>query len=138
MLAKLSILLTALLSGLDPVAAESLQLVERIGHTLVEAAEVEADAHSESDALAALQVELLPDAEGAYALAERLELRFAEQGKGLSVFVETAGGDAELPPAYRVGIGPFDSFEDAEQARVELAGLGIDGFVRELTDVIGC
>ena len=52
--------------------------------------------------------------------------------------LEVVSGEVDLPPSYRVSVGPFDSFEDAERARAELEAAGIEGFVRELEPVVGC
>jgi hypothetical protein len=54
------------------------------------------------------------------------------------VFVEVVPGEIDLPPSYRVNVGPFDSFEGAERARAELDTVGVDGFVRELQTLVGC
>jgi cell division septation protein DedD len=135
MVTTLSALLVALLSGLDPVAgvlewafAPALEPVER--H--------EAQPVDLGDPVAVVQVELLPDLESAESLTAILERHLEARGHQFDVFLEVVPGDADLPASYRVNIGPFDSFEDAERAHGELDAIGIDGFVRELQPMDGC
>jgi hypothetical protein len=130
MLSKISLLLLALLSRLDVGAVDSLAFAERLVTSEVQAIEL-------GEPVAAVQVELLPDPEGAEALAVELEQRLAERGSELEVFVEAVPGEVELPPSYRVGVGPFEAFEDAERAHQELASLGVDGFVRSVSEFAG-
>lgn len=129
MLSQLIVLLVALLSRFDPAAVDSIELAERIDTS----ASVDT-----GEALAAIQVDLLPDREAALALADTIGQRLDDASIELEVFVEAVAGELELPLSYRVGIGTFADFEDAERARAALGELGIDGFVRELELVIGC
>lgn len=119
MIAKLTLVLLALLSRLDESAAMSGE-------------------RDDAEPVATVQVELLPDLEGAEAIAEALETRLATAGLAHAVRIEIVPGEPELPLSYRVLVGPFVEFEDAERARTELERLGVDGFVRELEPLIGC
>lgn len=135
MVTSLSALLVALLSGLDPVAgvlewafAPRMETVERL----------DAEHIDLGDPVAVVQVELLPDLESAESLTATLERHLHERGHELDVFLEPVAGDMDLPASYRVNIGPFDSFEDAERADAMLDEIGVDGFVRELEPGLGC
>ena len=129
MFVKLSLVILTLLTHLD---AEGLGLFERLD------ALTSRDVDVDLDPRAAVQLDLLPDYDGAEALAASVRERLASEGRALEVFVEIIPGDAELPPSYRVAVGPFVDFEDAERAKLELEGLGYDGFVRELDETLGC
>lgn len=135
MVTSLSALLVALLSGLDPVAnalewafAPHIESVEPLDVGDVDL----------GDPVAVVQVELLPDLDSAESLAATLERHLGERGQPFDVFLEAVPAELDLPASYRVNIGPFDSFEDAERADAELDALGIDGFVRELQPMVGC
>jgi hypothetical protein len=135
MVTSLSALLVALLSGLDPVAdvlewafAPRMESVEQQDGQPIDL----------GDPVAVVQIELLPDLESAESLAAILERHLGERGHDFDVFLEDHPGDIDLPTSYRVNIGPFDSFEDAERAHAELDEIGIDGFVRELHPMVGC
>lgn len=135
MVTSLSALLVALLSGLDPVAgvlewafAPGMQAIDQL----------EAQPVDLGDPVAVVQVELLPDLESAESLAATLQQHLGEREHAFDVFLEAVPSDADLPASYRVNIGPFDSFEDAERAHAELDAIGIDGFVRELQPMVGC
>ncbi|PRP97539.1 Sporulation related domain protein [Enhygromyxa salina] len=128
MLSQISLVMLTLLSHFNPGAVDLIELAERVGIT-------RAVEHEALDLVATVQLDLLPDREGAEALAATIEQRV---GGEFEVFVETIATEAELPPSYRVGVGPFTTFEDAERARTKLDGLGVDGFVRELDDILGC
>jgi cell division septation protein DedD len=119
MITKLTLVLLALLSHLDESAALS-------------------DEPNAVGPVAIVQVELLPDLEGAEVIAEALETRLATAGLAHAVRIEIVPGEPELPLSYRVLVGPFVEFEDAERARTELDRLGVDGFVREFEPLIGC
>lgn len=131
MVTSLSALLIALLSTLEPAAASMLEWMFAPG--MVSAAQVEVV--DLGDPVAVVQVELLPDSDSAESLAANLEQRL---GGRFDVFVEVVSAEIDLPPSYRVNVGPFDTFEDAERAHAELDGVGIDGFVRELQPLVGC
>jgi hypothetical protein len=120
MLSQISLVILSWFSSFDPTAAADM---------------IDAVHQGARQGLAAVQVELLPDRESADALAADMQRRLGDE---LQVFVETVGGEAELPPSYRVGVGPFDEFEQAEAAQITLEDLGIDGFIRQLDIVIGC
>jgi SPOR domain len=135
MVTSLSALLVVLLSGLDPIAgvlewafASGIETVEQQDQQLIDL----------GDPIAVVQVELLPDLESAESLAATLERQLGERGHELDVFLEGHPVDIDLPASYRVNIGPFDSFEDAERADAMLEEIGIDGFVRELHPMVGC
>lgn len=132
MLSSLSALLVVLLSSLEP-AASVLGWMFAPG-MMMPAAQVEVV--DLGDPVAVVQIELLPDSDSAEVLATILQRRLGELQ--LDVFVEVVPGEIELPPSYRVNVGPFDSFEDAERARAELDTVGVDGFVRELQPLVGC
>lgn len=123
---KLLLALAALLSHLEPFAEVSLEQGERVA--------VERDL----DAVATVQVELLPDHESAERLADEIRERLASAGLAHAVLVETVPGEPELPISYRVVVGPFFEFEDAERARTELERVGVHGFVREFEALVGC
>lgn len=127
MVTTLSALLVALLSGLDPVAG----VLEWAFAPALESVDL-------GDPVAVVQVELLPDLESAESLAATLERHLDERGHPFDVVLEAVPGDADLPASYRVNVGPFDSFEDAERAHAELDAIGINGFVRELRPMEGC
>jgi cell division septation protein DedD len=131
MTTSLSALLIVLLSGLEP-AASALGWMFAPG--MMSPAQIEAVDLGEP--VAVVQVELLPDLDSAELLAANLEQRLGSHG--LEVFVEVVPAEIDLPPSYRVNVGPFDTFEDAERARAELDVVGIDGFVRELEEMLGC
>jgi hypothetical protein len=133
MFTSLSALLVALLSRLAPAAEMLLMAQAQLG--AVQPIELVAPSLDLGDAVAVVQVELLPDPDGAEQLAANLEQRL--DGRS-DVFVEVVPGDFNLPPSYRVNVGPFDSFEDAERALVELESLGVSAFVRELQPMVGC
>lgn len=135
MITSLSALLVVLLSGLDPVAgvlewafASGMETVERRAEQPIDL----------GDPVAVVQVELLPDLESAESLAAILEQHLGERGHDFDVFLEGHPVDVDLPASYRVNIGPFDSFEDAERADAVLEEIGIDGFIRELHPMVGC
>lgn len=135
MVTSLSALLVALLSTLDPVAnvlewafAPGMESVERLDEH-----DVDLD-----DAVAVVQVELLPDLDSAESLTATLQRQLDERGHDLDVFTELLPGDPDFPASYRVNVGPFDSFEDAERAHAVLDAIGIDGFIRDLAPVLGC
>jgi cell division septation protein DedD len=133
MLSQISLVILAWLASLDPAAADFFELMQRTEPTV----SVWSDSNS-IEPLAAVQLELLPDHDSATVLANDMQRRLDELGGGLRVFVETVGGEPELPPSYRVGVGPFADFEQAERAQLTLERLGIDGFVRQLEPMIGC
>lgn len=133
MLSQISLVILAWLASLDPAAADFFELMQPAEPTV----SVWSDSDS-SEPLAAVQLELLPDHDSATILANDMQQRLDELGGGLRVFVETVGGEPELPPSYRVGVGPFADFEQAERAQLTLERLGIDGFVRQLEPMIGC
>jgi cell division septation protein DedD len=124
MITKLMLLL-ALLSGLDAA-------VETAGDELAAAPALAAEP------VATVQIELLPDHDGAEQLAAAVRERLAMAGLPHSVLVEIVPGEPELPVSYRVVVGPFVEFETAERARTELEGIGVHGFVREFEPLIGC
>lgn len=124
MIAKLTLVLLALLSNLDAAAAT---MPTSFGEQVAVA-----------EPVANVQVELLPDLEGADALAATIRDRLTAAGLGHPVLVEIVPGEPELPVSYRVVVGPFFAFEDAERARTELEGVGVHGFVREFEPLIGC
>ena len=130
MLSHIAAALLTILSNLAP-AGNVIALAERMVSGPSDAALFAGPTEA-----AAVQIDLLPDPEGAEALAAQLELRLADHA--IPVFVELVPGDAELPPSYRVGVGPFPSFEDAERAQANLAELGHEGFVRNIGEVLGC
>ena len=123
MIAKLTLVLLALLSTLDPAAVTE----SPVGEPLAAA-----------DSVANVQIELLPDLDNAEALAAAVRDRLDTAGLAHPVTVETVPGEPELPVSYRVAVGPFVAFEDAERARTELDGIGVHGFVREFEPLIGC
>jgi cell division septation protein DedD len=131
MVTSLSALLTVLLSGLEPAASvfEWMFAPGMMPAPQIEVVDL-------GDPVAVVQVELLPDSDSAEALAANLQQRLGD--RGLDVFVEVVPAEIDLPPSYRVNVGPFDTFEDAERARTELDAAGIDGFVRELQPMVGC
>lgn len=127
MILKLSLALLSLLSHLESLDWADVESLDAVGlHDL------------DPEARAAVQIDLLADPDGAEALAASVRERLAAEGRALEVFVEAVPGDFELPPSYRVGVGPFADFEDAERAKIELEALGFDGFVRELDWVLAC
>ncbi|KIG14415.1 hypothetical protein DB30_06758 [Enhygromyxa salina] len=128
MLSQISLVVLSWFSSFDPAAGELIDLIQRVAVTDV----FEAPA---IQGLSAVQIELLPDRDSADALAADLQRRLGDE---LSVFVEAVGGEGELPPSFRIGVGPFDEFEQAERAQLTLAQLGFDGFVRQLAVVVGC
>jgi cell division septation protein DedD len=132
MVTSLSALLVILLSSLEP-AASVLGWVFAPGMMLPAAQDEVVDL---GDPVAVVQIELLPDPDSAELLAANIQRRLGELQ--LEVFVEVVPAEIDLPPSYRVNVGPFDSFEDAERARTELDTLGVDGFVRELQPLVGC
>jgi hypothetical protein len=85
-----------------------------------------------------VRVELLPDLDSAESLVATLERHLNKRGLEFDVFVDAVPSDVDLPASYRVNIGPFDGFEDAERAHGVLDAAGIDGFVRELELGLGC
>ena len=122
-------MLLSLLTHLDAGhSADVLELLDRVGVALA----------PQDEALAAVQVDLRPDYEGAESLAASLREELAAADQSLDVFVEIIPGDVDLPPSYRVGVGPFVDFEAAERAKLALEELGVDGFVRELEPSLGC
>lgn len=135
MVTSLSALLVALLSGLDPIAGA---LEWAFAPRIESVEQLEVQPVDLGDPVAVVQVELLPDLENAESLAATLERQLGERGHELDVFLESVPGDIDLPASYRVNIGPFDSFEDAERAHAVLDAVGIDGFVRELQPLVGC
>ena len=126
MFTTMLLVLTSLFSTLDPLSVDWSAAAERM--------------HMQEPApVASVQLELLPDAEGAAQLAASVQHQLDAAGFELVVGVETVSGELELPPSYRVGVGPFSSFEDAERARTHLEDLGLDGFIRAAVDeVAGC
>lgn len=132
MFSQLAFVLAALLTRLDPGAA--LAALDRV----VAPAPVETIAIDAVEPRASLQIEVLADPDAADAMAEQLRGRLDAAGHELPVFVESVFDDPDLPPAYRVGVGPFVDFEDAERARTALDDLGVAGFVRELDPIVGC
>lgn len=128
MLSQISLVLLTWFSSVNPAAGD---LIELMTHN----AATQAIEQPMSKSLAAVQLELLPDRDSADALAADVQRRLGDE---LEVFVETVGGDGELPPSYRVAVGPFDDFEQAEHAQLTLEQLGVDGFIRQLDLVIGC
>lgn len=124
MIAKLTLVLLALLSHLDEstVAREPLSGGEHLAGVPV----------------ASVQVELLPDLESADALAEVIRERLASADLAHAVRVEIVPAEPDLPISYRVLVGPFVEFEDAERARTELERIGVHGFIREVEPLIGC
>lgn len=132
MLSHISLVILAWLSSFDPTAGDSIEQIERMAVT---GALESAGERQHPDQLTAVQLELLPDRESAEALAATMQRRLGDE---LEVFVELVYGEAELPPSFRVAVGPFDDFEQAERAQATLARLGIDGFVRRLDVIIGC
>jgi hypothetical protein len=135
MVTSLSALLVALLSGLDPIAG----VLERAFAPRMDFAErLDVQPVDLGDPVAVVQVELLPDLDSAESLAATLERHLDARGYELDVFLEAVPGDIDLPASYRVNIGPFDSFEDAERADAMLDEIGVDGFVRELEPALGC
>jgi hypothetical protein len=130
MLSNISLVLLAWFSSLTPVAGDLLELIQRSAVT-----EVFERPSTEPGALTTVQLELLPDRYSAEVLAAAVQRKLGDE---LEVFVEIVNGEAELPPSFRVAVGPFDEIEQAERAQVTLAGLGIDGFVRQLDVIIGC
>jgi cell division septation protein DedD len=131
MVTSLSALLTVLLSSLEPAASVFGWM---FAPGMPSAPQIEVV--DLGDPVAVVQVELLPDSDSAEALAANLQQRLGD--RGLDVFVEVVPAEIDLPPSYRVNVGPFDTFEDAERARTELDAAGIDGFVRELQPMVGC
>jgi cell division septation protein DedD len=129
---SLSALLVVLLSSLEPAASVLGWMFAPA--MMMPAAQVEPV--DLGDPVAVVQIELLPDADSAELLATNLQQRLGELQ--LEVFVELVPAELDLPPSYRVNVGPFDSFEDAERARAELDTVGVDGFVRELQPLVGC
>jgi cell division septation protein DedD len=132
MLSSLSALLVVLLSSLEPAASV-------LGWVLAPAMMMptaQVEVVDLGDPVAVVQIELLPDPDSAEVLASKLQQRVGQLQ--LDVFVELVPGEIDLPPSYRVNVGPFDSFEDAERARAELDTVGVDGFVRELQTLVGC
>lgn len=100
-------------------------------------------APAEAEPRAAVQVELLADPDGAERLADDLRRRLAasSSGQALPVFVEAVeprSQAGDLPPGFRVGVGPFSSFEEAERARMTLEQEGVRAFVREIDPLVGC
>ena len=85
-----------------------------------------------AEPVATVQIELLPDHEGAEQLAAAVRERLANAGLAHPVLVEIVPGEPELPVSYRVVVGPFVEFETAERARTELDAIGVHGFVRDL------
>ena len=122
MIAKLTLVLLALLSNLDRGAAIENQLGELVA----------------VEPVASVQIELLPDLEGAELLADAIRERLAIAGLTHEVVVEIIPAEPELPVSYRVVVGPFVEFEAAERARTELERIGVRGFVREFEPLIGC
>jgi cell division septation protein DedD len=132
MLSSLSAVLVVLLSSLEPAASV-------LGWVLAPAMMMptaQVEVVDLGDPVAVVQIELLPDPDSAEVLASKLQQRVGQLQ--LDVFVELVPGEIDLPPSYRVNVGPFDSFEDAERARAELDTVGVDGFVRELQTLVGC
>jgi hypothetical protein len=135
MVTTLSAVLVALLSGLDPIAGA---LEWAFASRLAPVEQREAAPVDLGDPVAVVQVELLPDLDSAESLAAMLEAHLGERWHEYDVLLETVPGELDLPASYRVNIGPFDSFEDAERAHAVLDEMGIDGFVRELQPITGC
>jgi hypothetical protein len=126
MITKLLLVALALLAPLDPTAT-----LDVVGEHLA------TSAHS-SEPVASIQIDLLPDYEGAERVAASVAERLTAAGLTHEVLVEIVPGEPELPVSYRVVVGPFHEFEDAERARTELEELGVNGFVREYEPLIGC
>ena len=133
MTSKLLALLTVLLTHLEVQSGATLtELGDRV------ASHEHARADGFEQGVAVVQVELLPDPDAAAALAAKLDARLDAAGLGLEARVEAVPAEPELPVSYRVVVGPFAEFEDAERARTELDALGVRGFVRELELQVGC
>jgi cell division septation protein DedD len=132
MLSSLSALLVVLLSSLEPAAS----VLGWVFAPAMMMPTAQVEAVDLGDPVAVVQIELLPDPDSAELLAAKLQQRLGQLQ--LDVFVEVVPGEIDLPPSYRVNVGPFDSFEDAERARAELDTVGVDGFVRELQTLVGC
>lgn len=128
MFTTLVLILSALLSPLNPTSLDWIELAERVGY--VEPTDLEGATH------ASVQLDLLPDQASAQAMADALELALPDDS--LEVFVEVVPGEVDLPPAYRVGIGPFSTFEEAEHARERAEQAGFEGFVRTSEVFAGC
>lgn len=124
MFTTLCLIAAALFSTVDP-AASGWQLIERMG--FVEPVE---PVELAGLPVASVQLDLLPDDTGAARLAEELRSTLASAEIALDVHIEELAAEPELPPSYRVSVGPFTTFEDAERAREQLEALGLDGFVR--------
>jgi hypothetical protein len=97
-----------------------------------------------AEPVATVQIDLLPDLEGAEQLASAVRERLDNAGLAHPVRVEIVPGEPELPVSYRVVVGPFVEFETAERARTELDAIGVHGFVRDFAygaqfePLIGC
>jgi hypothetical protein len=126
MFTKLLLVAFALLSPIDPTAALAV-----LGEHL--AAPTPA-----SEPVASIQIELLPDYDSAERLAAEVAERITAAGLTHEVLVEIVPGEPELPVSYRVVVGPFHEFEDAERARTEIENIGVNGFVREYEPLVGC
>lgn len=121
---KLLLALAALLSHLEPVAEAALEQQVAVAPN--------------QDPVATVQIELLPDRQSASRLADEVRERLSAAGLPHEVLVESVPGEPELPISYRVVVGPFFEFEDAERARTELESVGVQGFVREFEPLVGC
>ncbi|GEM_PF-5315317 len=132
MIAQLLLVLSAVFSQMDPAAA--LARVDAMTPAVI-AIQVELEL---DDPRTAVQVELVADPEAAETFAAALRTRLEDRGLAVPVFVETVHADFDMPPAFRIGLGPFADFEDAERARSGLSDIGVSSFVRELDPMIGC
>jgi len=127
MFTALYFVLGTLLSILDPGGVDWIALAERIDPV-----------EQTGPTAASVQLDLLPDPDSAARLADDLRARFADDPLGRDVFVDVVPGDAELPPSYRVGVGPFPSYAAAELARAQLEDAGFASFVRSADPSLGC
>src|SRR5262245_32007857 len=126
MITKLLLVALALLSPLDPTAT-----LDAVGEHLA------ATSAHESEPVASIQIDLLPDYDSAERVAASVAERLTAAGLTHEVLVEIVPGEPELPVSYRVVVGPFHEFEDAERARGDLEELGVNGFVREYEPLVG-
>jgi hypothetical protein len=88
--------------------------------------------------VATVQIDLLPDQDSAEGVAAEVRSELARTSLEQRVLVETVAGEPGLPVSYRVVVGTFAEFEDAERARTELEAAGLRGFVREFEPLVGC
>jgi cell division septation protein DedD len=121
MTAKLLLILAALFAPLEPISVAW-----------------NTDASSQHDRVATVQLDLLPDPDSAERVAAEVRSELAGAGLEQPVLVEAVAGEPDLPVSYRVVVGPFAGFEDAERARTELEAVGLRGFVREFEPLVGC